>query len=287
VQFAKLHGAGNDYVYVSGFEANVPDPAALAVRVSDRHVGIGADGLILALPPQADGDLRMRMFNADGSEGEMCGNGVRCLARFAVDRGLAAGDTVRIETRSGLREVVLHREGATITKGTVRMGRPILAPADIPVRIDGDRAVDVPLTVDGRSLAVTCVSMGNPHAIVYTDAADTWPLETLGPAIEHHEAFPNRVNVHVVQVVSKKEVIVRTWERGSGPTLACGTGACAVCVAGALSGRTGRTLLVHVPGGDLEVTWHDDHSEVVLTGPVDEVFTGNWPDGAVGTRQET
>jgi len=287
VQFTKLHGAGNDYIYVNGFEADVPDPGALAVRVSDRHFGVGADGLILALPPEAGGDVRMRMFNADGSEGEMCGNGVRCLARFAVDRSLAEGDVVRIETRAGLREVRLDRDGGRIARGTVSMGRPILVPADIPVRIEGDRAVDVPLTLGDRRLTMTCVSMGNPHAIFYTDEVATWPLEALGPAIEHHEAFPNRVNVHAVQVLSEGEVTVRTWERGSGPTLACGTGACAVCVAGVLAGRTDRSLLVHVPGGDLEVDWPDDDGDVVLTGPIDEVFTGDWPDDAGGTRQET
>ena len=277
MRFAKLEGAGNDYIYVNGFETDVPNPSALAVRMSDRHFGIGADGLILALPPEGEAHLRMRMFNADGSESPMCGNGVRCLAKFAVDRGLAQGDTVRIETPAGVREVELHRDGGRIVKGSVGMGRPQLAAQKIPVLLEGDRLVDVPLTVGGQTLWMTCVSMGNPHAVFYADSADDWPLETLGPKIENHKLFPERVNAHVVEVVSPGEVIVRTWERGSGATLACGTGASAVCVAGVLTGRTGRAIVAHVPGGDLEVEWPDDKAEVRLTGPVEEVFTGEWP----------
>jgi len=280
MRFAKLHGAGNDYIYINGFETQVPDPSALAVRMSDRHFGAGADGLILVLPPEGEGQVRMRIFNADGSEAEMCGNGVRCLAKFAVDRGLVEGDRVRVETRAGLREVVLEREGGRVVRGTVGMGRPVLEPAAIPVLAEGDRAVDVPLEVAGRTLRMTCVGMGNPHAVFYVEAVEAWPLETLGPAIERHERFPQRVNVHAVEVVSPQEVRVRTWERGSGLTLACGTGAAAVCVAGVLTGRTARRLLVHVPGGDLELEWPDPEAEVRLTGPVEEVFTGEWPDAA-------
>jgi len=279
MHFAKLHGAGNDYLYVNGFELEVADPPALASRMSDRHFGVGADGLILALPPEAGGDVRMRMFNADGSEAEMCGNGVRCLAAFAVARGLAGGETVRVETLAGVREVALQRDAdGRIVRGSVGMGRPVLAPADIPVEAEGDRALDVPLKVGGRDLTMTCVGMGNPHAVIYTESAAAWPLESLGPMIEHHPRFPNRVNVHAVQVVSPQEAIVRTWERGSGATLACGTGACAVGVAGVLTGRTGRRLLLHVPGGDLEIDWPDEEAEVRLAGPIAQVFTGEWPD---------
>jgi len=282
MQFTKLHGAGNDYIYVNGFETDVPDPAALAARVSDRHFGIGADGLILALPAQGEedeADLAMRMFNADGSEAEMCGNGVRCLAKFAVDRGLAKGDTVRIQTAAGLRVVDLGRDpDGRIVRGTVSMGRPRLAAEEIPLALEGDRVVDVPLDVGGRTLWMTCVNMGNPHAVFYVDSAAETPVELVGPKIEHHRLFPERVNAHFVEVVSLGEVIARTWERGSGVTLACGTGACAVCVAGVLTGQTGRRLLVHVPGGDLEVAWPADRAEVMLTGPVAEVFTGEWPD---------
>jgi diaminopimelate epimerase len=278
MRFVKLEGAGNDYLYVNGLEETVADPAALARRISDRHFGVGADGLILVLPAEADGDVRMRMFNADGSEGEMCGNGVRCLAKFARERGLAGADVVRVETRAGLREVRLFRDGGRIVRGSASMGRPILAPADIPVNVQGDRAVDVPITVGGRRLTMTCVSMGNPHAVFYVDDVAAWPLETLGPEIERHAMFPRGINVHAVQVLGPEEVRARTWERGSGLTLACGTGASAVCVAGVLTGRTGRRLLAHVPGGDLEMTWPDDAAAVTLTGPVAEVFTGEWPD---------
>jgi diaminopimelate epimerase len=291
MRFAKLHGAGNDYIYVNGFEENVIDPSALAVRVSDRHFGVGADGLILVMPPVKGGDVRMRMFNADGSEGEMCGNGVRCLAKFAVDRGLVKverpGQTigssragiVRVETEAGLREVELFRDASgEIVKGSVAMGRPILEPSRIPVRVEGRRAVDVPILVEGQGLAMTCVSMGNPHAVFYVGSAADWPLETLGPKIERHEMFPARVNVHIVQVVSSQEVIMRTWERGSGITLACGTGASAACVAGVLTGRTGRQVLAHVAGGDLELAWPSDDAEVRLTGPMQEVFAGEWPE---------
>jgi len=280
MRFTKLQGAGNDYLYVNGFEVAVSDPAGLARRMSDRHTGVGADGLILVLSPQEGGDIRMRIFNADGSEAEMCGNGVRCLAKFAVDRGLVRGDTVRVETLAGLREVRLHRREGRIVKGSVSMGRPHLAPADVPVLLEGDRIVEAPILVDGRMFRMTCISMGNPHAVFYVDSVDDWPLETLGQKIENHKLFPERTNVHVVEVLSPREVKMRTWERGSGLTMACGTGAAAVGVAGVISRRTDRRLLVHVPGGDLEVEWPDDESPVQLTGPVEEVFTGEWPDSA-------
>jgi diaminopimelate epimerase len=276
MKFTKLHGAGNDYIYINGFEVQVADPAALAVRMSDRHFGIGADGLIMVLPPEKDGHVRMRMFNSDGSESEMCGNGVRCVAKFAVERGIVQGDTVRVETLAGLRAIEIERAGGRIVKGTVGMGRPRLDPPQIPVLVDGDRAVDVPITVGGQTLWMTCVSMGNPHAVFYADSAADWPLETLGPKIETNSLFPNRTNVHIVEVLSPGEVNMRTWERGSGITLACGTGASAVCVAGAITGRTAKKILAHLPGGDLELEWASD-GHVYMTGPATEVFSGEWP----------
>jgi diaminopimelate epimerase len=288
MRFAKLHGAGNDYIYVNGLEENILDPGALAVRVSDRHFGIGADGLILVLPPRKDGDVRMRMFNADGSESQMCGNGVRCLAKFALERNLIKNfhptsleptAKVRVETAAGMREVTLLRDaGGKFTRGSVAMGRPRLGAMEIPLLLDGSRVVDVPLTVGGQTLWMTCVNMGNPHAVFYVDGVDDWPLEVQGPKIENHKLFPERVNVHIVEVVSPAEVRMRTWERGSGLTLACGTGASAVCVAGVLTGRSDRRVLVHVPGGDLEVEWPEDEAPVQLTGPCQEVFTGEWTD---------
>ena len=279
MQFAKLQGAGNDYIYVSGFEAEVAAPETLARRLSDRHFGIGADGLILVLPPQGDADVRMRIFNADGSEAQMCGNGIRGVALFAADRGLVGGDTVRVETEAGLREVALARDAdGRIVRAGVSMGRPVLDAEHIPVLLEGERVVDVPLQVGGRTLWMTCVSMGNPHAVFYVDGVEDWPLGTVGPKIENHKLFPERVNAHIVEVVSLEEVRMRTWERGSGLTLACGTGASAVCVAGVLTGRTGRRILAHVPGGELEVEWPSDGAPVRLAGPIEEVFTGEWPD---------
>ena len=287
MRFAKLEGAGNDYIYVDAAAEQVLDPESLAVRISDRHFGVGADGLILVLPPRKDGQVRMRMFNADGSESEMCGNGVRCLAKFAVERNLIkdlhpksveAGVTVKVETEAGLREVTLARDAAGVfSRGSVTMGRPRLGGMEIPVLLDGSRVVDVPLTVGGQTLWMTCVNMGNPHAVFYVDAVEDWPLDVQGPKIENHKLFPERTNVHIVEVVSPGEVRMRTWERGSGLTLACGTGASAVCVAGVLTGRGDRRILVHVPGGDLEVEWPADGAAVRLTGPCREVFTGEWP----------
>jgi diaminopimelate epimerase len=288
MRFAKLHGAGNDYIYVSGFDQEVADPETLAVRVSDRHFGIGADGLILVLPPRKDADVRMRIFNADGSEAQMCGNGVRCVAKFAVERHLIKdfhpksvdpSVKVRVETNAGLREVTLLRDATgALARGSVSMGRPRLGAMEIPILLDGSRVVDVPLTVGGQTLWATCVNMGNPHAVFYVDSVADWPLEIQGPKIENHKLFPERVNVHIVEVVTPAEVRMRTWERGSGLTLACGTGACAVCVAGVLTGHGDRRLLVHVPGGDLAVEWPDDAGPVTLTGPCQEVFTGEWPE---------
>ena len=278
MRFTKMHGLGNDYVYVSTFDQPAPaDPSRLAIAVSDRHFGIGADGLIL-ITPSDRADARMRMFNADGSEGEMCGNGVRCVAKYIRDHGLVAKDRVTIETGRGVLALDLELAGDEVHRVRVDMGAPILDPAEIPTRLAGRPPVDAPLRVDGRVFAVTAVSMGNPHAVIYVDDASEFPLEALGPLIEHDAAFPRRVNVHVVEVYGPDEVRMRTWERGSGITLACGTGACAVCVAGVLTGRSARRMLAHLPGGDLELEWPDDDSPVFMTGPATEVFSGEWPD---------
>jgi diaminopimelate epimerase len=278
MRFTKMHGLGNDYVYVSTFDQPTPpDPAKLAVAVSDRHFGIGGDGLILIMPSNR-ADARMRMFNADGSEGEMCGNGVRCVAKYLHDHDLARGEEVAIETGRGVLTLGLQLVDDQVRGVRVNMGPPILDPAEIPTLLEGWPPVDAPIRVEDRELAVTAVSMGNPHAVIYEDDAAAFPLEALGPAIEHHWAFPRRVNVHVVEVLSPGEVRMRTWERGSGITMACGTGACAVCVAGVRTGRSGRKVLAHLPGGDLELEWPDDEAPVFMTGPATEVFTGVWPD---------
>jgi diaminopimelate epimerase len=219
----------------------------------------------------------MRMFNADGSEGEMCGNGVRCVAKFLYDRGLARKERVTIETGRGVLALDLEVRSGRVERVCVDMGVPILDPAKIPTTLPGAPPIDAPIRVDDRELAVTVVSMGNPHAVTYVADAALFPLEVLGPLCERHPAFPRRVNVHVVEAIGPREVRMRSWERGSGITLACGTGACAVCVAGVLTGRSERTIVAHLPGGDLELSWPDDHRPVYMTGPATEVFSGVWP----------
>jgi diaminopimelate epimerase len=280
-----MHGIGNDYVYVDCFDQDVADPAELARAVSDRNFAVGSDGLILILPSDT-ADVRMRMFNADGSEGEMCGNGIRCVAKYAFDHGRSAANPMRIETAAGVKtiELTLADDGA-VAAATVDMGEPILVPADIPVALDGEQVVNASIVVAGQTFEMTCVSMGNPHAVIYVDDAEAVELDKIGPVLENHELFPQRINVHFVEVHSDGEATMRTWERGSGITLACGTGASAVCVAGVLTGRTGRELLAHLPGGDLTLEWRDSDNHVMMTGPATEVFSGEWPAPAEGESQ--
>jgi len=276
MKFTKMHGLGNDYVYVSTFDQKLPgEPSALAVVVSDRHFGVGGDGLIL-IGPSEQADARMRMFNADGSEGEMCGNGVRCVAKYVHDHGIAPNPRVTIETGRGILTLDLEVAGGKAQRVRVDMQAPILNASEIPTTLPGNPPLNVPLEVDGQTLAVTAVSMGNPHAVIYVDGVAEFPVERVGPLIETHPAFPKRVNVHFVEVLSPTEVRMRTWERGSGITLACGTGACAVCVAGVLTGRTETRLLAHLPGGDLLLEWQGDGHSVFMTGPATEVFSGEW-----------
>lgn len=279
MKFTKMQGIGNDYVYVSTFDQKGPaDPPAMAVAVSDRHFGVGADGLIL-IGPSERADARMRMFNADGSESEMCGNGVRCVAKFVHDHGIARKPRVTVETGRGVLTLDLTVVNGRAETVRVDMGAPILQGSDIPTRLAGDPPVDAPLEIEGTTFAVTAVSMGNPHAVVFLNEADDPEavLRTIGPKMETHPAFPRRVNVHFVRVISADEVRMWTWERGSGITLACGTGACAVCVAGVLTGKTGRSILAHLPGGDLCLEWPADDASVFMTGPATEVFSGDWP----------
>lgn len=278
MRFVKMQGIGNDYVYVDCFEQQVSQPAALARRIADRHFGVGGDGLILVMPSTV-ADVRMRMFNADGSEPEMCGNGVRCVAKLAWDHGRVCTNPMRVETGAGIKTIQVELDAAgKVTGASVDMGQPMLAPAQIPVNVPGERVIDAPLEAAGETFAMTCVSMGNPHAILYVKDIRTVPLEQWGPVIEKHPAFPRRVNVHFVQVLSRDEVMMCTWERGSGVTLACGTGASAVCVAGVLTGRGARKILAHLPGGDLTLEWRESDDHVTMTGPATEVFTGDWPD---------
>jgi len=275
MRFTKMHGAGNDYVYVNVFSETLPGPSSrIAQLVSDRHTGIGGDGLILIGPSEV-ADARMRMFNADGSEAEMCGNGVRCVAKYVYDHGICRRPTLKIETGRGVLTLNLEIENGVVSRVQVNMGRPILEAAQIPTTLPGNPPVNVPLSVAGRTFPVTCVSMGNPHCVTYVDEVnDDWVLR-IGPLVEKAPEFPRRVNAEFIQVLSPREVRMRVWERGSGETLACGTGACAVCVAGVLTGRTERRLTVYLPGGDLELHWSDD-DHIYMTGPATEVFSGDW-----------
>lgn len=277
MKFTKMHGLGNDYVYVNTFDQREPeDPAALARVISDRHFGVGSDGLILIGPSATSADARMRMFNADGSESEMCGNGIRCVAKYIHDHDIARRSRVTVETGRGILTLDLEVEGGQARRVRVDMGLPILKAAEIPTTLPGDPPVNVPLEIEGRKLLVTAVSTGNPHAIVYVDDVSNFPVESIGPLLERHPTFPRRVNAHFVEVIGPAEVRMRTWERGSGITLACGTGACSVCVAGVLTGKTGRKILAHLPGGDLELEWPGEGQSVFMTGPATEVYSGTW-----------
>jgi diaminopimelate epimerase len=281
MRFTKMHGAGNDYVYVDCFAEPVPrNPTELARRISDRRFGVGADGLILICPSDR-ADAEMRMFNADGSAAEMCGNGIRCVAKYLYDHGICRRDPLRIESAGRTLTLELKTAHGVVEQVRVDMGEPILIPSRVPTTLRSAAGpelpvVDAPLEVSGRELRVTCVSMGNPHCVVFVDdPSDDWVLG-IGPKLEISPQFPNRTNVEFVKVLTGRELEQRTWERGSGETLACGTGACAVCVAGVLTGRTGRDVTIHLRGGDLAIEWKDSDNHVYMTGPAVEVFTGDW-----------
>lgn len=273
MRFTKMHGAGNDYVYVNCFEERYPaDVAKLAIEISDRHFGVGGDGLVLICPSEI-ADARMRMFNADGSEAEMCGNAVRCVAKYLYDHGIARQEALKIETGRGVLSLQCEVEDSRVQRVRVNMGAPILQSADIPTTLPGDPPIRQKLTAAGRDFEVTCVSMGNPHCVTFVDEInDDWVLR-VGPEIERHPAFPRRVNAEFIQVISPSEFRMRVWERGSGETLACGTGACAAVVAGVLNGVTQRKVTAHLRGGDLLLEWSES-GEVYMTGPATEVFSG-------------
>ena len=278
MRVTKMHGLGNDYIYLAPAREDEYDWPELSRRVSDRHFGVGSDGLILALPSKV-ADVRMRIFNADGSEAEMCGNGIRCLVKFAIEEGLVPPDRneVTVETLAGIKTIAVFRENGVVTAARVDMGPPSFDPADLPAAVEGSGPViDLPLTVDGVDLRLTLVSMGNPHAIHYvqTDPAE-FPLERIGPLVEHHPLFPKRVNFQVVQVLGPGEVRHRVWERGSGITLASGTSASAVAAASRLRGLTGDRIVDHMPGGDLILEW-DGAGSVFMTGPAFRVFDAEW-----------
>jgi diaminopimelate epimerase len=276
MRFVKMHGIGNDYVYIDCFRETVKEPERLAVRISDRHRGVGGDGLILIMPSDR-ADARMRMFNADGSEAQMCGNGIRCLAKYLYESGISRKPQLTVETLAGVLSLQLSTSNGTVEKVKVNMGKPRLRRQDIPMLGGGDRVLGEKLTAGDREFAVTCVSMGNPHCVIYVDDVANFPVTHYGPLLEHHAQFPQRTNVEWVEWLNRREIRQRTWERGSGETLACGTGACATVVASVLNGKTERTVTVHLLGGDLEVEWADDDS-VYMTGPAVEVFRGDWPE---------
>ncbi|MBL8878631.1 MAG: diaminopimelate epimerase [Phycisphaerales bacterium] len=279
-RFTKMHGLGNDYVYVDLSCERIDDPSAVARAVSNRHTGIGSDGLILIAPPDsAEADVRMIMYNADGSRSQMCGNGVRCVAKYAYDHGLARRTPMRVATDRGVLTLELTRDVADRVQSVrVDMGEPILRASEIPVAATGDRVIDLPVAIHEREFRTTCVSMGNPHAVMYCDDVAAVPLYDWGPQVEHHPLFPQRVNAHWVQVISPTYVRMVTWERGTGPTQACGTGASAVCVAGVLTGRTARAITARLPGGELQLEWCERSNHVFKTGPAVEVFSGEWRD---------
>lgn len=280
IPFTKMHGAGNDYVYLDGFRNPVPpDPAALAIEVADRHKGIGGDGLIMILPSD-HADAQMRMFNADGSESQMCGNGLRCVGKYIYDHRLCHRPTLHIQTGAGVLRLDLECDSNDlVTQVTVDMGVPILEDRLIPTLLVGNPVVDQVLEVEGTRFVVSCISMGNPHCVIFVPEANDELVLGFGPKIEKHSSFPERVNVEFVEIISRSEVRQRTWERGSGETMACGTGASAVCVAGVLSGRTDAQILNHLSGGDLELAWLGSGQSVMMKGPATEVFSGYWPVG--------
>lgn len=274
MKFTKMHGIGNDYIYVNCFEEPVPsDPAALSRRLSDRHFGIGSDGLILIRPTE-NGDAMMDLYNADGSRAMMCGNGIRCVGRYVYERGIAKKETLRIDTLSGVKTLRLEVEGGLVHSIEVDMGEPILEPSRIPVRLPGERIVSLPTEIGGENYALTCVSMGNPHCVVFVDDVDALALQEIGPRFEWNPLFPEGVNTEFVQVLSESELKMRVWERGSGETWACGTGACATLVAASLCGKAGRSATVHLCGGDLAIRWQEEDGHVLMRGPAEFVFDG-------------
>lgn len=274
LKFTKMHGAGNDYIYINCFEETVKNPEKLAIKVSDRHFGIGSDGLIL-ISPSDKADFKMNIYNADGSEGMMCGNGIRCVSKYVYDNGMTDKDEISVETRSGIKLIKMNVENGKVVSARVNMGEPILEAEKIPTKFDGENVIRQKLTIDKKEYEVTCVSMGNPHCIVYVDDVKDIDLEKIGPKFENNEMFPERINTEFVHVVSDTELDMRVWERGSGETLACGTGSCAVTVASVLCGYCKRNteIKINLLGGTLTDIWTDG-GDVYMTGPAATVCTG-------------
>ena len=275
MEFTKMQGCGNDYVYVDLFKEKIENPAKLAIAVSDRHFGIGSDGLI-TIGPSETADFQMHIYNADGSEAEMCGNGVRCVAKYVYDHGLTDQTEITVETGAGIKTLLLTVENKKVSQVRVDMGEPILNPELIPVEADGDTVIDEKIYVDGKEWHMTCVSMGNPHAVVFVEDTDAFELEKYGPQFENHPRFPKRTNVEFVHVISRTEASMRVWERGSAETLACGTGTCASVMACILNHKTENKVLVHLRGGDLTIEYDPKSNHIFMTGPAVEVFHGTF-----------
>lgn len=277
MKFTKMHGIGNDYVYVNCLAETVAHPEETAKYVSDRHFGIGADGLIL-IKPSKNADFEMEMYNADGSRGEMCGNGIRCVAKYVYDYGLTDKTKISVETLAGIKHLELTLEQGKVSLVKVDMGAPELSPEKIPVLASGAQAVNIPLEVDGKTYQVTCISMGNPHCVIFLEEdVRTLDLEKIGPSFEHHPNFPKRINTEFVNVIDRHTLRMRVWERGSGETLACGTGACAVLAAAILTQKADQEAIIQLLGGDLHISWQGGHSPIYMTGPATTVFDGEAP----------
>lgn len=273
MEFTKMQGCGNDYVYVNGFENKIDNPNKLSEIVSDRHFGIGSDGLIV-INPSEKADFKMSMYNADGSEGKMCGNGIRCVAKYVYDNKMTDKTTITVETLSGIKTLELNVKNDKVETVKVNMGTPILLPKDVPVVSDKDKVVDEPIVIDDKEYRITCVSMGNPHAITFIENTDDLEIETIGPKFENNPIFPDRVNTEFIQVLDRNTVKMRVWERGSGETFACGTGACATVVACVLNELTDDKVTVKLLGGDLFIEYNREENTVYMTGPAKVSFTG-------------
>lgn len=286
MKFSKMHGIGNDYIYVNCFEEKISEPEKISVIVSDRHKGIGSDGLVLIMPSDK-ADFRMRIFNADGSEAMMCGNATRCIGKYVYDIGMTDKTELSLETNSGIKYLTLTVSGGKVESVSVDMGKAILRPADIPVNSALDLFVAQPVDVDGKIYNITCVSMGNPHAVIFTENIDELDLEKIGPSFENHELFPNRINTEFIEVIDDHTLKMRVWERGSGETFACGTGTCAAVVAAILNGICPKDeeILVHLRGGDLRIIWKNDGT-VLMDGPAEYICEGVVSEEFINSKKE-
>ena len=273
MRFTKMHGLGNNYLYINCFEEKVDDPEQLSIRLSDVHFGVGSDGIIL-IKPSAVADCEMDIYNADGSRAMMCGNGIRCVGKYVYERGICKKDVLKVDTQSGIKILYLNVVDGHVRSIRVDMGEPELVPSKIPVQFAGETMIDQPLEAAGETFQVTCVSMGNPHCVQFIEDTEALKIEEFGPVLEHHPIFPERANIEFIQVQSRNEIKMRVWERGSNETFACGTGACASVVACVLNNKTDRQVTVHLLGGDLHILWDAESNHVFMEGPAEFVFDG-------------